>query len=405
MPMKLARSDRRLLIWAVIVFFPITVALALLSSTQRDSGIPSTYSAGSSGAKAAFLLLAELGYKSERWERAPGELPVEARNTVLVLAEPLIPPEPEEKAALRLYLARGGKILATGFTAELFLPNSRTVLEFAPEPVPKSYRPQLISPLGRAGEIRMSPHAYWKDCSTPCLIHYSDGERPIVISYRVGDGEVVWWASSMPLSNAGIVNAGNLTLLLNSLGAPAETQVLWDEYFHGSRRTLRSYFREKPVFFGLAQLGLLALAMVLTYSRRNGPIYPAGEPSRLSPLEFVETVGALYRRAGAVRAALEVPYLRFRNQAVRQLGLKAEISAIDLARAIRTRLGYKDASLEDLLQRVEAALYDPDLHEAQALELVQELNAHVQRLQLISFERQEISLHAGNIASSDSRKN
>lgn len=405
MPLKLARSDRRLLIWAAIIFLPIIVALALLSSTQSDSGIPSTYSTGSSGAKAAFLLLEKLGYQAERWEQPPSELPAGAGHTVLVLAEPLIPPEPQEKAALRLYLARGGKILATGFSAEFFLPNSQTVRELVPQPVPKTYRPQLISALTRAGVISMSPEAYWKNCSTSCLVHYSDDGRPIVISYRVDRGEVIWWGASMPLSNGGVLNAGNLTLLLNSLGSPSDTRVLWDEYFHGSRHTLGSYIAERPVAFALAQLGLLALAMLLTYSRRNAPIYPAGEASRLSPLEFVETLGALYRRAHAVRAALEVPYMRFRAQAIRQLGLKPEIATPELARALGNRLGYKDAALEDLLARVETALYDPGLSEAQALDLVQELNGHVQRLQLMSFERQETFSHAGNVAGSQSRKN
>jgi hypothetical protein len=405
MPLKLFASDRRLVLWAMLILLPVIIALALLSSAERDSGVPSTYSAGSSGAKASFLMLEDLGYRAQRWEQSPSQLPAEAKHTVLVLAGPVIPPSDEEQAALRLYLARGGTILATGFTADLYLPDTRTVRELLPEPVPKAYRPQLVSALARAGEIRMSPEAYWKTCSTACMVHYSDDSRPIVVSYKVGEGEVIWWAASMPLSNGGVLNAGNLTLLLNSLGAPAETHVFWDEYFHGARRPVRAYIQEKPVVFGLAQLTLLVLALLLTYSRRNGPVYPAGEPSRLSPLEFVETVGALYRRAHAVRAALEVPYTRFRNQAIRQLALKNEISARDLARAIGNRFGRKDSQLEDLLERVEIALYDPELSEAEALKLVQELNAHAQRLQLIAFERQEIFPHAGNVAGAHSRKN
>ena len=405
MPLKVSKNDRRLLMWAALIFLSMIVALAVLSTSEIDSGIPSSYSAQSSGAKAAYLLLQDLEYNVERWEQPPGELPVEATHTILILAGPLNTPSEEEKAALQVYLARGGRILATGATADLYLPQARTIRELAPSSLPQEYQPQLVSALTRAGKIRMSPAAYWKDCSTACLVHYSDEGRPIVISYPFGDGEVVWWASSMPLSNAGSSSDGNLALLLNSVGAPAETRVLWDEYFHSSRRTAGSYIFERPVLFGLAQLSLLALALLLTYSRRNGPIYPADEPSRLSPLEFVETLGGLYRRARAVRAALEVPYNRFRMQAVRQLGLKTETSAADLARALRNRLGYKDHGLEDLLQRVEAALYDPELAESKVLELVQELNFHLRQLQMVSVARQEISSHAGSLAGAYSRKN
>src|SRR5262249_23871212 len=118
--------------------------------------------------------------------------------------------------------------------------------------------------------------------------------------------------------------------------------------------------------------------------RRNGPVYPVNEPSRLSPLEFVETLGGLYLQAKATRVALEVPYARFRALATRQLGLRADIPAPDLARAIRSRLGYKDDSLRDLFQTIEATLYDPELQEATALQLAQQLSLHTRRLRLIS---------------------
>ncbi len=393
MPLKLEKSDRRLLMWAAAILLPIIVALALLSSSnEEDSGVPSTYSAQSHGAKAAYLLLQEEGYNVERWERPPSELPDAASHTVLVLAFPFGPPSPAEKNALRVYLSHGGKILATGSTAEMFLPQAETVREPLPAPSWKEYQPQLLTSLTRGGPIQMSPTAYWDHASTGYLAHYSDtssdNARPIVVSYNVGQGQVIWWAASTPLSNAGISSSGNLALLLNSLGQAGEVQVFWDEYFHGSRPSLGSYMGERPVLFGLLQCALVALALLLTFSRRHGPIYPADEPSRLSPLEFVETVGGLYRRAHHTRAALEVTYTRFRMRATRQLGLNAEVPAADLARAIRNRLNYKDDSLQDLLRDIEAAMYDPELTEARALELVQQLSLHARSLLLISYQQE-----------------
>lgn len=67
MPIKIDRSDRRLILWASLIFLVMMVALSILSSNdQADSGVPSSYSSQASGAKAAYLLLGELGYKVER---------------------------------------------------------------------------------------------------------------------------------------------------------------------------------------------------------------------------------------------------------------------------------------------------------------------------------------------------
>lgn len=406
MPLKLDKSDRRLMMWAGLIFVPMIIALAIFSSNEeQDSGVPSTYSAQSSGAKAAYLLLTDLGYHVERWEQPPAELPANPEHTILVLASPLLAPSREESLSLETYLNRGGRILITGARVSSYLPRIETETEPVPEPIPKQYSPRIVSSLTRGGPIRMSPMAYWKRRSPEVMVHYADDDRPIVVSYAAGKGEVIWWAASTPLSNVAIAGAGNVGLLLNSIGDPAETHVLWDEYFHGSRSSMGSYMTAAPVLWSLVQGGMLALALVLTYSRRNGPIYPAGEAPRLSPIEFVETLGGLYRRAHATRVALEVPYARFRMLASRLLGVKTDLTPAELARAVRNRLGYKDDRLQELLAAIEDALYDPQLREDTALGLVQQLNLHARRLLLISFERQEIASHADSLPGAHTRTN
>ncbi len=405
MPLRLDKSDRRLLWWAGGLLVPVIFAIALSSADEPDSGIPSTYSPQSHGAKAAFVLLQQAGYNVERWERPPVELPGKAAQTVLVLAHPTDFPSPEEKKALEQYLDRGGTVLATGPIASLFVPQAHTQPEVSLDPTWKEYRPQLVSPLTRGGAVQMSPAAYWDHTSTRYSEHYAaeDG-RPVIVSYKVGNGKVIWWASSTPLSNAGISSSGNLPLLLNSLG-DSRTHVYWDEYFHGVRRSVLSYATERPVLFGLLQSGLVALALLVTYSRRNGPIHPPDEPSRLSPLEFVQTLGGLYRRAHHTSTALEIPSTRFRMITTRQLGLALDVPAADLARAIYRRLNYQDDALQDLLKNIETAMYAPDLTEAKALELVQQLSVHTRNLQSISYQQQETTAHAHGASGNYSRKN
>src|SRR5262249_30447342 len=120
--------------------------------------------------------------------------------------------------------------------------------------------------------------------------------------------------------------------------------------------------------------------------------------------EFVYTLGKLYRRAKATHSALEVPYARFRMLATRQLGIAPEVPAADLARAVKNRMRYKDDDLADLLQQVEAALRNPELSEAWALELAQRLSRYTQNLKLIPSQQETIS-HADSVAGAFARTN
>ena len=246
----------------------------------------------------------------------------------------------------------------------------------------------MLSPLTRGGDIKIAPEAHWDPNYSLHVAHYSVEGDAVVISYKLGKGEVIWWGAATPLINSGISQAGNLDLLLNSIGGPQHTRVLWDEYFHGSFKSLAAYLRDPPVTYGLVQCGLIFLAFIFTFSRRNVPIRPLSEPSRLSPLEFVQTLGGLYRRAGVNSMAVEVAYKRLRYLLTRRLGLKADVPSATLARAVRERLNYKDEHFEQLLSQAENAVYDYDLRETTALELVQRLTEHAEKLKVISREQE-----------------
>lgn len=386
MQINLDKSDRRLLMWTGIILLPLVILLALFTQDEEDSGVPSTYSAMSSGAKAAYLFLQEEGYKVERWDDPPEDLPLEGKNTVLVLTSPGGLPSKEEKNALQLYLSRGGKILATGYYSAWFLPKTDIIPDPIPAAVWKEYPPEILSPLSRAGTIRMSPDSYWGKADLGQLVHYSHEGKGIVVSYKVGEGEVIWWAGNTPLTNAGIKEAGNLSLLLNSLGASKDTRIMWDEYFHAFHDSFWSYFGTPPLRYAMYQCLIIFAALVLTFGRRNAPIRPIVEPSRLSPLEFVQTLGNLYRRADATRTALEVPYKRFRAQLIRRLALRNDITSAELIESARRRLGYNDPDFEEALKQILNGLEDSDLKEARVLALVQKLNRHAHNLKLVSQE-------------------
>jgi hypothetical protein len=143
---------------------------------------------------------------------------------------------------------------------------------------------------------------------------------------------------------------------------------------------LWSYVGKTSLAWSVFQVGVLALAILFTFSRRSGPIYVPVETSRLSPLEFVDTLGGLYERAGAASLAVSVSYLRLRTLLNRQLSLPSNIKDAELANTAEQRLGWKDSGLGDALRRAGAATHESKLRSRDALKMVQELEKFAEKL-------------------------
>ncbi len=396
MPVPLEPGDRKILIAAGALLVVLMGAAALLTPPpqQQDSLYPSTYSTDGGGAKAAYLLLKELDYDVVRWEQPASELPTDAdaAGAILILAQPFIPPSGPDKAALKRYFANGGRVLATGPQAAMLLGDLDDDLRSDQCEVRwTSYPARVPSPitrgapritLGAPPPVQFNAWFCWEDRPTGPLALYGDGKKAVVISYAVGRGQVIWWAGSTPLTNAGLLRDNNLALFLNSVGPPEQTRVLWDEYYHGHHGSVTDYFGRTPLRWGLLQLGLVFLAVCWAYARRSGPVRAPVVESRLSPLEYVETVGDLYHRAHASAAAVELAYQRFGFRLAQQLGLPARATPEQLYEAAARRLGRRDPELLRVLRRCEAAKKRAELRDDEALALVQSLHDYSRILHL-----------------------
>ncbi len=383
MPLPLESSDRRVLIATGAILVAMTLAAMLVSPSQQgpSSGFPSSYSTASDGAKAAYLLLGELGCRVERWEEPPERLPESPQGVVLVLASPWLTASAEEKWELRQFVQAGGRLLATGEIAAGLLGEqaARPLPGFRNEPKP--FSALLPGRLTRGvPQIELESRVRWGGGPPHGLEQFGDAAGATVVSYGLGKGEVVWWASSTPLTNYGLLRASNLRLFLNSVEAAPGKRVLWDEYFHGQQPGLIAHFERTPVLWGLAQCFLLATALLLTYSRRSGPVRRLESGgTRLSPLEFLETLGDLYARRRAASGAVEIAYERFRFRLARRLGLASSATSGELVQAMRDRLGPQATEFSRLLQRCEAKSKVTDLSEPEALKLVRELHEETRR--------------------------
>jgi hypothetical protein len=386
MPSTLDPGDRKLLIIAGTILLLLIVATVLFAPSPDEAegqGIPTTYSTTNSGAQAAFLLLRELGYPSERWEKSPTELPADAEGKILIVAGPIDFPDKKEGDALLSFVRSGGWIVYAGNFPHLFLgsgavaPSSLTrkaslTAETFPAIAPSPFT-------HGASKITMNASNRWVTSDGAQVPLYGEPEEPVVVTWRLEKGRVLWWASPTPVTNSGISREGNLPFFLGCIQAmrpgasPGETTVLWDEYFHGYRGSLWDYFKETPVPWAVFQLTVVAVFVLLAFARRSGPLYAPAAVSRLSPLEFVDTLGDLYRRASAGSAAVRVAYQRFRTQLVRRLALAPSISNMQLDAAVRERLGWKQPGLMDTLQRAEKAARASDVPGSDALKIVQAL--------------------------------
>jgi hypothetical protein len=384
-------GDRRLLIGAgiaMIVLLAATFALAP-APAQESLGSPSSYSSEWAGGRAAFLLLNQMGYHAEHWEQSPEDLPDDPRGTVLILAEPYEGATNDERADIRRFVVGGGRVLALGGAAATLVPDAKAIEVPDWNLQSKTFDALVPSPLTRnAPEITMVAPDEWSAHQSSQLGVYGSADKPVVVSYRLGGGEVIWWASSSPLSNGLIREKGNLAFFLNAVG-PASTRVLWDEYFHGARTSLGSYFAETPLPWAGLQIALAFLAAVFTFSRRAGPMRVPATESRLSPLEFVETLGDLYGSAHAAPAAVGVAYQRFRASLVRKLGLAAKAKLPELAHAAAGRFGWPEDALLDTLARSERAMLSLQLEEKEALALVRQLHDYSDRLESGRQTKQE----------------
>ncbi|HEX3376404.1 MAG TPA: DUF4350 domain-containing protein [Candidatus Acidoferrales bacterium] len=386
MPPALDSGDRKLLLIAgsiLLLLIIATLGLAPPPEEKEGQGISTTYSATNNGAQAAYLLLRELGYQSERWEMPPAELPSDSMGKILILAGPSNFPDKKERDALLTFARSGGWIIYAGNYPYLFLESGAVQAPSEIDitgPPSETFHAIAPSPLTLSAEtISIRASNRWMTTDGSQIPLYGEPREPVVVTWQLEKGRVIWWASPTPLTNSGITREGNLPFFLGCIQAvrpgasPGEITVLWDEYFHGYRGSLWDYFNKTPVPWAIFQLAVVALFVLLAFGRRSGPIYSPAAVSRLSPLEFVDTLGDLYRRANAGSAAVRVAYKRFRTQLLRRLALAASVSNAELDSAVRERIGWKQPGLMDVLQRADKASRERVTSNAEALKIVQAL--------------------------------
>jgi len=375
--------DRKLLLWCVGLAVVLAVAGGFLlpNGNNNENTLPSTYLSGRHGALAAYETLVRSGYPIERWERPLGELAaVAGPETVIVFAEPFTR-ENDDIQAVQQILERGGRVLSTGFWGGYLLPGGASAPPREFSFAACQLEPEGLDGLASSGEVWMIPKATWQVGKPNDRVQYSCAGQPAVVEYDWGKGHVVWWASSTPLENGSLARAKDLDLLLNSLGSREGKHFYWDESLHGEIRSTWNYAGGPALTLLRTGVATLAVLVLFSFSRRSGPVRELPAPVRATPVEFVEALGSLYGNAGAANTAVAIAWERFRRQAVRLCGMRGErMDAAEVAAMLLRRFPGLDEGLEADLKACAEAMGADNLHPKKALQLVQMLAAHTDKL-------------------------
>ncbi len=370
-------SDKQLL-WGVCgAMLALIVLMAVVRPAQSpDDPRPTTTNTGPQGAKAAFEVLQRLGWKTSQGNRPLAEFndgmdDAQAANTTLVLAAPQY--DQTELARLRAELARfldrGGRVLATGPSGAALLPGGESKAPGLLQPQLCETTPEGPGELARSGSVEMAEGAQWSSDAAKFEVEQRCGNEAVVVRYAVGKGEAVWWASAGALENGELKNDADLKLLLASVGPGRE--VVFDESLHGEVKSIWDAAKGLPLKWLALQAALMFALLVVSFSRRRGPVRAAVRLPRSSPVEFAVSMGDLYEKAAASSAATEAAKRRLLRVLVREAGVAQgtiEEGPEAIAEALGVRLGGDWSLVGEHLEEAKRAQHEAiAMHSALAL--------------------------------------
>ena len=386
--MEASKRDRRLLLILCGVMLMLIVVVSFLApqSTENDPR-PTITNSGPKGAKAAYLTLEGVGRKVSAWNRSVAELndalsDAEVSRTTLILAAPQYDAMDEKElgAQVKRFLERGGRVLATGPSGALLLPNGEVKDPGVLQGGLCHTTAEGPGPLAKAGSVEMVEGAQWSSVGGVYRVEQRCGMDAVVVRYAVGKGEAIWWASAGPLENAELKNDADLRLLLATIGDGRD--VVFDESVHGVTKTVWDAAKGLPLGWLLLQAVLLFGLLIVSFSRRRGPIRVPVVLPRSSPVEFATSMGDLYEKAAASSAATEAAKRRLLRIVMREAGVAqgtVEEGPEAIAEALHVRLGGDWAEVRDHLREAARAKQET-IAMGSALALVRALSEDAKRV-------------------------
>ena len=348
----------------------LSIAVAILApESPRDVPPGSSLSKSADGSAAAYLTLQELGYTVARSFEPVASLAIDPAATVLIVADPAQDASAGDRRAVQSLVSAGATVIVTGCRAGSFFAEGSD--GGAAATAARQFTARQPSPLTvNVPRVSMNGGCLRPDLAPRFIALYGDADADVVRVSRIGRGLAVWWAANTPMANASIAAPGHLELLLNAIGPPGRT-ILWDEFYHGQHRSLYSYAKQTPLPWVAGQVVLITAVAGLMFTRRRAPIVQRPVLSRVSALEFVDTMGNLYGRVNTAPDAIQTARIRLRRLLIDTTGMAVSATDERLASAAAARTGVGEAELTQVLAATAAS--DTSAGPDEALALVRRL--------------------------------
>jgi len=388
----------------------LLILFGWLTTARERAIVRTSHSCNVEGTVVAYVLFERLGMPVQRSERLLLTDTLKELDVVLLI-DPIIPLGSGEVHGLRNWIRKGGLLICSGWDDELVdIHGIRRHYEFESESLhdrrtrrwKAKVRDRLqdavegpaAGPLAR--DVKKvsfaSSRALDSDASDPGNGNLAPVEELLVdngglriAERKIGTGRVIVIADSSFMSNGRIGNNDNAVLTANLVAYARDRsrgkRVAFDEYHFGfgSRPTGRGVmasmlFTTSPGWSVLS-LSVAGVLFLIYKGRRFGTRREPGRTRRRSKLEYVYSVGATYRSAGANRLAARLIYQWFRRRVALLAGLPETASIDEIAPRLARRTGKPPSRYEKTLRECENALVAAKLSAQQASELIRQLAA------------------------------
>lgn len=226
---------------------------------------------------------------------------------------------------------------------------------------------------------------------TAPVVHLANNEKNLLIDFPFGSGQIVFLTDPYIVSNSGISLVDNAQLGINIV-ASRDGSIAFDEYHQGygtGENRLLSYFAETPVLAIFLQFAAFIALVLYSQSRRFARPLPAGEPNRLSKLEYVAAMAELQRRTKGFDLALENIYTEFRRRVARLVGVDNHTtSRKDLSQMLAERLSANEFDIYQLMKKCEDIAHGEPTNKKEVVDLVGRLRDLEEKLGLKRTQKQ-----------------
>jgi hypothetical protein len=303
---------------ALLVVLALVTVAAGIQETQREE--KAAYDSRSSQPKGALALrewLSAMGY-----EVLPDRLSVfapPAKARLIFVLEPSGVSQ-EDIETLDAWVKQGNTLVVGGIRpgARMIAMHYGFSMVYAdPAPGKMVFQNPLLSNPAANQAVSLQADYTLSTSRTDYVTYLGSDGRPVLVSFRSGQGRVILTSSAYLFSNQGLKETGMPEVTLNILRLAENNGPVWfDEWHHGDRAVSPDDVRGPSQWLARTPIGrslLLVAAIVFIGLLMQGqlfgkPVPPARDLRRRAPLEYIRALANLGRRAGHRRHVLAQYY-------------------------------------------------------------------------------------------------